>query len=150
MKLIKEKILLTVLAISLTGCSMSEEAIEPGVTNSSTESSTEIEVSKEVEEEVGVPLKDSCVQVAREFQAFFQSSASFADAAQSLALGLTIASADAEPNLSRNLDTYIDLMLKVDSSVRTNSDFQALVEPKHGVARDAVFAICEAEGIRIN
>lgn len=95
-------------------------------------------------------LAESCIQIAREFQTFFQSDASFANSARSLALGLTIASSEAEDVLATPLATYIDLMQKVDSSVTTNEDFQALVEDKHGIARDVVFSICEREGIKIN
>lgn len=122
-----KKTSLIILALALSGCGVVGEQAEPKVS-----------------------LKDSCVLIAKEFQTFFQSSSSFQDSTNALALGLSIASADAEPELAQNLDVYVELMRKVDSSVKTNDDFQALVEQRHVDARDKVFSICAGEGIKID
>ncbi len=132
-----------VAALLLTGCGVTGEANQEGLTSQEQESQVEQSAEK-------ASLRDSCLQVAKEFQIFFQSDANFADSARGLALGLTIVSADAEELLAKNLDTFVELLRKVNSTVTTNSAFLALAQDKHIVARDHVFRICKGEGIQIN
>jgi hypothetical protein len=123
---------LLLLVVLLTGCSASDSG------------SSQDELS----------LKDSCVQIAEEFQNFFESGGDggdFVNDMNSLAIGLAVVSANAQPELSNSLNTYIDLFHKaVDADVSSDAEFSALAEPRHGTARDLVFDICAGEGIRLN
>lgn len=147
MKSLKVFALLLTFGIVVSGCTANQVPSEQF--DAASDSETSAEVVEDLEAEI-VSRKETCGEAAKEFQAYFESDASFADSARALALGLTIVSSDAESDLAKHLDIYIDLMQKVDSSVKTNSAFQALVEPRHATAAVEFFAMCEAEGILIN